>query len=181
MKQNVLDGIANRATRIAGLGVDADLAHVLFHRLRGRIDINVAVAREMLENRNRRFFHDGSNQPLAAARDDDVDVVVELQERRQERAVGGFDELHGGRINFHLRERFGDNGRDGRVGVHGLFSAAKDDGVAGFEAESGGVAGDVGPAFVDEKHNPQRHAHFFHAQAIGPDVAFQDLPDRVHL
>src|SRR6266568_4411389 len=112
----------------------------------------------MLEDGDGGFFDDGADEAFAAAGDDDVDVVVEFQERRQERAVGGFDELDGGRIDFHLDERLGDDGGDGGVGEHRLLAAAKDDGSAGFETEGGGVGSDIGAAFVDEQDDAERHA-----------------------
>ena len=72
-------------------------------------------------------------------------------------------------------------GDDGAVGVERFLAAAEDDRVAALEAQGGGVAGDVGAALVEEEHDAQRHADFLDPQAVGPDVSFDDLADRVDL
>ena len=95
VKEQMLDGVADRAAGIAGFGVDADVADLLFHAGDVAIDVDVAVAGEMLEHGDGGFCDDGADEALAAAGDDQVDVLIELEEMRDEGAVGGFDELHG--------------------------------------------------------------------------------------
>ena len=58
------------------LGVERDR---LRHRqVGGPVDVDVAVAREMLEHRHPRLGADAADELLAPARDDDVDQVVHL-------------------------------------------------------------------------------------------------------
>ena len=49
----------------------------------------------------------------------------------------------------------------------GFFAAAQHDGVAGFQREDSGVYRHVGPRFVDDADDAERHAHFADAQAVG--------------
>jgi len=47
MEDDFLRGVADTTTGIAGLGVHADMAHLLFHRIGGGIHIHMTVAGEM--------------------------------------------------------------------------------------------------------------------------------------
>src|SRR5205823_1719096 len=99
VKEQVLNGVADCAAGVAGLGVDADLADFGFHRIGRRIYVDVAVAGEMLENGDRGLLHNGADEALASAGDDEVDVAVELEKLGDERAIGVFDELDGGGVD----------------------------------------------------------------------------------
>ena len=99
VEEQVLDRVADRAAGVAGLGVHADVADLLVHAVDGGVDVDVAVAGEVLEDRDRRILDDRADEALAAAGDDQVDVLVELEQERDEGAVGRFDELHGGGID----------------------------------------------------------------------------------
>ncbi len=65
-----------------------------------------------------------------------------------------------------------------RLRVDGLGAAAQDGGVAGLEAEHGGVAGDVGTRFVDDADDADGHAHLPQLQAVGPGPFGEDLRRR---
>ena len=78
-------------------------------------------------------------------------------------------------------QRGGDDLDDRAVGVERFLPAAQDDGVAALEAQGGGVARDVGAALVEEQDDAQRHAALLDPQAVGADVAFEGLADRVDL
>ena len=73
----------------------------------------MAIAGEMLQHGDGRFLYDRADQALAAAGDDQVDVFVELEQRRHERAVGRFDELHRRGIDAAFGQRLGNDLRDG--------------------------------------------------------------------
>src|SRR6185503_5370592 len=112
-------------------------------RLGGRVDVDVAVAGEMLEDGDRRFADHGADQALAAAGDDQVDVPVELEQVRDEGPGGGIDQLPGSRVELRFFKRLGDELNDRLVGMEGCRAAAEDDRVAALEAECSCVAGDV--------------------------------------
>ena len=58
------------------------------------IDVDVAVAREVLEHRHPRLGADASDECLAPSGNDDVDEVVHFEKRADGLAVGGIDQLH---------------------------------------------------------------------------------------
>ena len=62
-----------------------------------------------------------------------------------------------------------------------FLSTAKDHRIPAFDAQRGGVAGDVGTALVEEQNHADGHAAFFDAQAIRTDIAFDRLTDRIDL
>ena len=58
------------------------------------IDVDVAVAREVLEHRHPCLGTDATDQRLPSAGNHDVDEVVHLEKRADRLAVGGIDQLH---------------------------------------------------------------------------------------
>ena len=60
-----------------------------------------------------------------------------------------------------------------------LFAAAQNDGVAALHAQTCCVNGDIGPRFVNEEDDAERHADFVNLQPIRSDVAIEHAPDRV--
>ena len=71
------------------------------------------------------------------------------------------------------------DGVQGGVGVERFLAAAQDDRVAALDAQPGGVDGDVGPRFVDEEDDAERHADLVDLQAVGPTSAVEHAADRV--
>ena len=119
-------------------------------------------------------------QPLAPARDDQVDHAVLGRQLAQLVAVAAGDD------------------RDGPVGHPAAPAAAsaatwastafewrrhrgpaQHDRVAGLEAERRAVHGHVGARLVDHGHHPERHAHAPHVQAVLEPVAVDRLAHRV--
>ena len=76
-------------------------------------------------------------------------------------------------------ERGAQHGDGGAVGVGGRAAAAQDDGVAGLQAQAGGVDGDVGPGLVDHADDAHGDAHLADLQAVGERGAAHDLADGV--
>jgi hypothetical protein len=93
--EDVLDRIADRTAGIARLGVDADVADLLLDPVDRAVDVEVAIAGEVLEDGDCRVGDDGADQLFAATGDDQVDVAVELEQWGDEGAVGVVDELDG--------------------------------------------------------------------------------------
>jgi hypothetical protein len=82
------DGVADAGT--LAFGVDDDiLRHV---EIGIAVDVHVAHALVVFDDGDARFFRDGANQPFPAARDAEVDQVIELQQLVDGGAVrGGHD------------------------------------------------------------------------------------------
>ena len=124
----------------------------------GRVDVDVAVAVAVDDHRHGRVVADARDERGAAARDQAVDVVGELHH------------LDGGLVA--RRRRRGCTASSGspalasasrRTAAIAMLRAqrraraAQQRGVAGLEAEPGGVAGHVGPVLVDDRHHAERH------------------------
>ena len=62
----------------------------------------MTVAGEMFEDRHGGIAGNGADEPLAAARDNDIDELIELEQLGDQGAVGGFDELDDGGIELGL-------------------------------------------------------------------------------
>jgi hypothetical protein len=56
---------------------------------------------------------------------------------------------------------------NGATGLSALGTAAKDDSVAGFQAQRTGIGGDVGTTLVDDADDAERHAHALDQHAVG--------------
>ena len=143
------------------------------------VDVDVADAVEVLDHRDARLARQALDQLLAAARDDDVDVIGERHERADRGAVGGVDQLHAGLGQCRVAQAGAHAGSDGAVGNERLRAAAQDAGVAGLDAQCRRVGGHVRPRFVDDAHHAERHAHACHLDAGGSAVAIRDRADRI--
>lgn len=58
--------------------------------------------------------------------------------------------------------------------MEGFAAAAEDGGVAGLEAESGGVGGDIGARFIDDDDDTDGSANLLEVQAIWPGALVED-------
>ena len=174
--QQRLGGAADAGA--AHLGVEHDrLRHV---ERRGLVDIDVADAFEMREHRHPRFLLHARDQALAAARHDHVDGAVEAGEHHPDRgAVARRHQLDRVRRQAGLREPVDDRVVDGAVGALALGAAAQDRGIAGLEAERGGVGRHVRAALIDDADDAERHAHALDRHAVRPRPALGDLADRI--
>ena len=145
------------------------------------MDVDVADALEVGEDRHARLVLDAVDQALAAARHDHVDRAVEAGQHRADRgAVAGRHELDrrrpaGRRLGQALDQAAVDRaGRAERVGA-----AAQDRGVAGLEAERAGVGGDVRAALVDDADDAERRAHALDVEAVRAVPGGDDRADRI--
>ena len=162
--------------RILALSTIA-LRHVEIGRC---VDIDVADAFEMGEHRHARLALHARDQALAAARHDDVDGAVEARKHHADRgAVAGRHQLRrmppAGRPPPALDQR----GVDGAVRAKALRAAAQDRGIAGFEAERGGVGGHVRAALIDDADHAERHAHALDRHAVRARPALRHRADRI--
>ena len=105
----------------------------------------------MLQHRHARSCADAPNQTFAAARYDQVDLAVHLQQLPNGGTVRGRDELDGITGQAGLVQAILKNGMQSDIGVHRLLAAPQDDGIAAFDAQARRVHRDIGPGFVDEK------------------------------
>ena len=118
-------------------------------------------------------------EALATAGDDEINDPGLGGQLGQLVAVAAGDQRHGtGRQPGGGGRRGGDAGQDG-VGVRGRARAPQHDGVAGLQAQRGGIDGDVGARLVDDGDDAQRHPDAAQRQPIGQRRAIDHLADRV--
>ena len=84
----------------------------------------------MLDDRDGGFFHYRTDERLAAARDDDVNVFVRLEQVIDGLAIDYFNDLDAPLVQPGLFQRRGKYLVDGDVGMDGLLPASQDDRVA---------------------------------------------------
>src|SRR2546422_3537589 len=116
---------------------------------------------------------------LAAPRDDQVDQVVQLEERRDRPTVGGVDELDRVGRPARLLHRLGEHCGDHRVRLNRLAAAAEDHRVARLDAQARGGGGDVRPRLVDEADDTQRDADAGDLDAARSPPRLDNGPDGV--
>ncbi|MPN19170.1 hypothetical protein SDC9_166536 [bioreactor metagenome] len=135
-----------RFERVAGarplaFGV-ADDRHRLFDVASG-IDIEVTDAFIMFQHRHGRFGADQPDQFLSAARNDQIEAAVHLEQHRNRRAVGPRHKLDGSVRQAAFDRRLVEQFRQKQVRAERLAAAAQNHRVARLEADSGGVHRDV--------------------------------------
>ncbi|MNJ19841.1 hypothetical protein D3C77_141650 [compost metagenome] len=160
-----------------GLGVEGDAPGLVQLCMLGHIDVADAV--QVLDHRHPRVAADALDQALAATRHDDIDKLRHADQRADRFAIGGFHHLYHRRRQAGLGQPALDAGGNGTVGVDGLGAATQDGGVAGLEAQAGGVDGHVRPGFVDDPDHAQRYAHLADLNTRRPIAHVTDRTDRV--
>ncbi len=168
------------------LGGDGDLeGHVEVGHL---VDVDVADAAIVFDDGDGGLFDDATDESFAAAGDDEVDEGFAVGvadaaggECADGGAVGGLDELDGVGGDAGVCEALLEDFGDGFVGVDGFLAAAQDARVARFQADAGGIGGDVGPGLKNDGDDADGDAAFFDAEAVGAVVGFDGLSDGVGL
>ena len=169
--QQALAGIAGAV--LLGLGVVGDLHRHL--DVAGIVDVDMAIAVQVLDHRNPGLAADALDQALAAARNDQVDELRHGDQLGDRLAIDGLHQLHGLRGQAGLRQRLLHQPRQGLVGGDRFRTAAQDAGIAALDRQAGGLDGHVGTAFVDHAEHADRHSHLPDANAAGLLLQADDL------
>ena len=146
-----------------------------------RVDVHVAVARRGVDDRHLRDGAERLLQPLAAARDDQVDHALlarpsSASSSRPPPATS--DSAPAGRPGRRRRPR-------PRPRASTSLECAADRGpaqhdrVAGLQRQRGGVDRDVRARLVDDRDHAERDAHLAHVEPVGQPEAVEHLADRV--
>ncbi len=133
----------------------------------------------MLEDRHACFCHDSLNERFAPSWNDQVNTIWPAQEVADRRPVGGGNALNSILRQAAAAEQGTEQLGEGQIGVQRLRTAAQDDGIAAFDAQSGGIHGDVRAGFVDEKDHTEGNADFADFQAVGAAFPPADFPHGV--
>ena len=133
----------------------------------------------MLDHRHPRFGQQARDQPLAATRDDDVDVLAQGDQVADGGAVGGIDHLH--RMN---RQTGGFQTVLHQTGNHPVAAnrfrtTAQDRRIARFQAQCRCVGGNVRSGFVDDANNAQWHTHLADLDTTRAILDFADFAHRI--
>lgn len=65
------------------------------------------------------------------------------------------------------------------VGAENILGAPENHRIARFQAEHGGIHGDIGTGFIDHAHHAQRHPHLGNDQSIGQGLGVEHFSDGV--
>ena len=160
------------------LGVDGDPhRHVELGRA---VDVEMADAFEMSEDRHPRLGLHPRDQAFAAARNDDVERAAKpLQHLADGGAVGGRHQLDGVFRQAGGLQALDQAGMDGGGRIERIRTAAQDHRIAGLETERAGIRRDVRPALIDDADDAERRAHAFDVQAVRPVPGGNHVADRI--
>ena len=170
-----------------GRAADAGAAQLGIHHDRLRhfrlgllVDIDVADALEMSEDRNPRLFLHARHQALAAARHDHIDIAGETGQHFADRAAVAYRHQLD-RIFRQLRDAksFRHGGVNGARRAMRIRSAAQDRGIAGLQAKRAGIGGDIGTALIDHANDADRRAHALDRHAVRPLPFLEHFADRI--
>ena len=175
LHQQGLGGVADAGA--LGLGVyDYGLGHRVVSAL---VHVDVAVAGAGLQDGHGGVHHGVVYEPRAAAGDDEVDVLPQLehavdglvarvldQADRVGRDAGGFQRLA---HDAHQR----------RVRLIRRGAAAQEHRTAGLEGQRRGVHRDVRPRLVDDADDAHRHADLADDEPVGAGPLVHHAPDGV--
>ena len=161
--QNGFHGIAGGG--IVGLGVVDDVdGH---GEVRGGIDVDVADAFGMAEHGDARIGLHVADQVVTAARDHQIDEVVELQEFAD---LGALLDIGDQRLGERKRTQRGANiVHDDARGAFHLAAGLENDGVRGFDGQRSDLRDGFGARFKNDREQAQRAAYLFQFE---PGVEF---------
>jgi hypothetical protein len=140
------------------------------------MDVGVADAIEVGENRHAGLVLNTLDQALAAARHDHVDQPGCTQHGAHGGAVLRGHQLHRLGRDAGSAKAFGKGGGDGAVGMDRLAPAAQESGIAAHQAQRCGIGGDVGTAFVDDSDQADGNPAAHQLKAAGCRAAIDFLP-----
>jgi hypothetical protein len=116
---------------------------------------------------------------VATAWDQAVDELGELHELDGGLVGGVLDEDDAVLGQTRLLQRLAHHARDRDVRAQRRARPSQQRGVAGLQAEAGGIARHVRPVLVDDRHDAQRHPDLSDLEAVGPHPSVEQLADRV--
>ena len=153
MHEQRLHGVAGRG--VLRLGVHDDARGHL--RVRVLVQVEVAHAVAVAQHRDARVVHDVAHKGVGAARDDEVDVLVErehlahvLARGQQPRPAHGQARSLAGLLQHGVKRR---------IGVHRLAPALEQHGVAALHAQPGNLHQRVRPGLEDDADHADGAAH----------------------
>ena len=170
-KANLL-GVADRGA--AGLCVFNN-AHGLIE-IGVLIDVDVADARAGLNAGHSGIAHAGTDEPCAAARDEQVDETFGLHDLRGALVAGVLYDVDDIRIAAGGDDALLERRDDGLGRMEGLLAAAEHTDVTALDGERRRVGRDVRPALIDDRHKAERHLLFIDLHAVGVVDLRKDAP-----
>ena len=173
--QQSFHGVAGAVSM--GLGVDGDAQCLVDVSL--VVDIDMAVAIQMLDHGHAGIGADALDQGLAAAGHDHIHVFWHGDEPPHCRTVCCGHNLYRMFRNLGSLQPGADAAGDSLIGVQRLRTPAQNHGIAGFQTQTGGLAGHIRTRLVDDSHHAQGHTHLAHLNAGRAETQVGDGAHRV--
>ena len=139
----------------------------------------MAVAGSGLDDGHGRVHNDRADEACAAARNENVQIAVELHHLSRGLAGGVLDEVDGVFGQTAGGERLAHDLRQAHRGAEGLLAAAQDAGRAGLEAQRRRVDGDVRARLINDADHAHRDALLTDIEAVRASAHPEHLADRV--
>ena len=121
----------------------------------------------------------GIDQPRAAPGNQQVNIAVGGHQRSGAFPGCVLHQIHRVFRDTHRSQAGTEGVNDGVGAAERLLSASQDADVPAFQRQSGGVAGDVGTAFVNNGNDTHGDGHLLNFQPVLADVGLQNPPHRV--
>ena len=175
MDEQGLHGVTH--SRALTLCIDDDLAG--HRRVRAGIDVDVAHALVVLEDRDARVFGDRADEALTTARDHQVDEALHLHQSNNVGPIRARNQLHHRRGHAGGLHR-GSHCRVNRRGAVPRFrTAAQNDRVPCLQCQRRRIRRHVRTRLVDDCEHAQADADLLDAHAVGVVPGLQDRSHRI--
>jgi hypothetical protein len=135
----------------------------------------------VLDHRHTRALGHEADQPLAAARDDQVDLGLALHQQLDDGAIGVADDLRRRGRQAGGLEPGGQAVAQRGIGARRLGATAQDHRIAAAQTQRKGVGGHVGARLVDDGDHAERDALAADQQSIGTPLERVDRAERIRL
>ena len=135
----------------------------------------------MLEHRHGGISDHGADEPFAAARDDQIDIIIHFEHQFYR-----FMPLPRNDLHHTVRKSAGycrliQNSGDRHIGVESLFTAAQNHRIARFYTDTCGIGGHIGAGFINDADDTERNRYFGDFKPVGTDGSGKDFSHRIKL
>ena len=175
MDQQAFAGIAHRGA--LGLGIHQN-GQGLF-QVGVLVHIDMAVAGTGFDHRDSGVFHCGADQAGAAPGNEHIQIARELHKGGGSFPGGVLHQSDAVGVQPGFGQSLAHQLHQTDVGAENILGAPEDHRIARFQAEHGGIHGDIGTGFIDHAHHAQGHPHLGNDQSIGQGLGVEHFSDGV--
>ena len=143
------------------------------------VNIGMTYARTCFDNWHAGITHYRLNQAGTAARNNNINQAVHMDQILHSLSVTGINKLNRARRNTCTLSSLCQNCSHSFVGLHCLAATLKNNSIAGFQAKACGICRNIRTCFINNTDNAQWNTNFSNMQTVRQSFAVNNITNRV--